>query len=158
MSEALGMVEVGGFSTVVKVADVMVKTANVHIEKIERARGAGQMTVFVSGDVGAVNAAVAAGANIAADVDKFVAKQIIPRPAAGIDSLVKAAKNFPTAVSETVDSTKEVDTPVVEKPESVKEQATPASQAAKPESKPATTKRTTTSRRRTNNKNTRPKQ
>ncbi|KRL56133.1 BMC domain-containing protein [Furfurilactobacillus rossiae] len=119
MSDALGMVEVGGYSTVIKVADVMVKTANVHIEKVERARGAGQMTVFVTGDVGAVNAAVAAGESMANEVDHFVAKQVIARPAEGLTPLVERSVNVDQIAPET-----EPDS-VAAKPASAKS-ATPA--------------------------------
>ncbi|MGV0168712.1 BMC domain-containing protein [Furfurilactobacillus sp. WILCCON 0119] len=139
MNDALGLLEVGGYSTAVKVADVMVKTANVHVDKVERARGAGQMTVFISGDVGAVNAAIAAGSQAAEEVDHFVAKQVIARPANGLDELVKKPAE---KVAEELTTE-----PAAE---------TPASQAAKPASA-STTKRRPASNRR-NTKSTKPEQ
>ncbi|GKT02921.1 BMC domain-containing protein [Furfurilactobacillus entadae] len=141
MNDALGLLEVGGYSTAVKVADVMVKTANVHVDKVERARGAGQMTVFISGDVGAVNAAIAAGSQAAEEVDHFVAKQVIARPANGLDELVKKPAE-------------KVAEELTTEPEPVAE--TPASQAAKPASA-STTKRRPASNRR-NTKSTKPEQ
>ena len=54
--EALGMVETKGFVGAVEAADAMVKAANVELIGKEYI-GAGYVTVFVRGDVGAVKAA-----------------------------------------------------------------------------------------------------
>jgi ethanolamine utilization protein EutM len=51
--EALGMVETKGFVGAVEAADAMVKAANVQLVGKEYI-GAGYVTVFVRGDVGAV--------------------------------------------------------------------------------------------------------
>jgi ethanolamine utilization protein EutM len=59
--EALGMVETKGFVGAVEAADAMVKAANVQLVGKEYI-GAGYVTVFVRGDVGAVKAATDAGA------------------------------------------------------------------------------------------------
>ena len=59
--EALGMVETKGFVGAVEAADAMVKAANVQLLGKEYI-GAGYVTVFVRGDVGAVKAATDAGA------------------------------------------------------------------------------------------------
>ena len=59
--EALGMVETKGFVGAVEAADAMVKAANVHLIGKEYI-GAGYVTIFVRGDVGAVKAATDAGA------------------------------------------------------------------------------------------------
>ena len=58
--EALGMVETKGFVGAVEAADAMVKAANVQLLGKEYI-GAGYVTVFVRGDVGAVKAATDAG-------------------------------------------------------------------------------------------------
>jgi len=58
--EALGMVETKGFVGAVEAADAMVKAANVTLLGKEYI-GAGYVTIFVRGDVGAVKAATDAG-------------------------------------------------------------------------------------------------
>ena len=63
--EALGMVETKGFVGAVEAADAMVKAANVQLLGKEYI-GAGYVTIFVRGDVGAVKAATDAGAAAAA--------------------------------------------------------------------------------------------
>ena len=61
MGDAIGMVETKGMVPLVHATDAMLKTANVAY-KGWRKVGSGFCTVFVSGDVGAVQAAVDAGA------------------------------------------------------------------------------------------------
>ena len=89
MKEALGLVEVRGLVSAIHVADVMVKAANVHIIGLEKARGSGWMTVKVSGDVGAVQAAVEAGAAEGLALQALISKLVIPRPADGLDKMLK---------------------------------------------------------------------
>ena len=59
--EALGMIETKGLVGSIEAADAMVKAANVLLIGKEYI-GAGYVTVFVRGDVGAVKAATDAGA------------------------------------------------------------------------------------------------
>ena len=77
--EALGMVETKGFVGAVEAADAMVKAANVQLIGKEYI-GAGYVTIFVRGDVGAVKAAVDAGAAAARRVGTVTAVHVIPRP------------------------------------------------------------------------------
>lgn len=86
MKEALGMVEVRGLALAITVADGMAKAANVTLAGIEKARGQGWMTIFVTGDVGAINSAVATGATLAGA--GLISQKVIPRPAEGIQSLL----------------------------------------------------------------------
>ena len=60
--EALGMVETKGLVGAIEAADAMVKSANVSLVGYEKI-GSGLVTVMVRGDVGAVKAAVDAGAS-----------------------------------------------------------------------------------------------
>ena len=76
---ALGMVETKGIVGLVEAADAMVKTANVELTKYERI-GGGYVTALVRGDVGAVKAAVAAGAEAAQKVGELVSYHVIPAP------------------------------------------------------------------------------
>ena len=77
--EALGMVETKGFVGAVEAADAMVKAANVMLIGKEYI-GAGYVTVFVRGDVGAVKAATDAGAAAARRVGELISVHVIPRP------------------------------------------------------------------------------
>ena len=79
MQEALGMIETRGLVGSIEAADAMVKAANVHlIGKVHV--GGGLVTVMVRGDVGAVKAAVEAGAASAKRVGELVSMHVIPRP------------------------------------------------------------------------------
>src|SRR2546423_14197605 len=82
--EALGMIECRGLVAMIEAADAMVKAANVRFvgyEKID----AGLVTAIVRGEVGAVKAAVDAGAAAARRVGEVVATHVIPRPHAEVD-------------------------------------------------------------------------
>jgi microcompartment protein CcmL/EutN len=73
------MVETKGVVGLIEAADAMVKTANVKLTKYERI-GGGYVTAIVRGDVGAVKAAVAAGAAAAGRVGELVSYHVIPAP------------------------------------------------------------------------------
>jgi len=77
--EALGLLETRGFVGAVEAADAMVKAANVTLIG-HKLSGAGLVTVMVRGDVGAVKAAVDAGAAAAKAVGELVSVHVIPRP------------------------------------------------------------------------------
>ncbi len=87
MEKSLGLVEVAGLSSAVETADVMVKAANVTLAELEAARGSGMMPVKVTGDVGAVKAAVEAGRAAAAAMGALVSADVIARPAGGTGDL-----------------------------------------------------------------------
>ena len=79
ISDALGMVETKGLVSAIEAADAMVKAANVNLVGYEKI-GSGLVTVMVRGDVGAVKAAVEAGAVAARAVGEVVSLHVIPRP------------------------------------------------------------------------------
>ena len=85
MDEALGMVEVRGFITLVEAADAMVKAARVELVKYENV-DAGLLTAIVRGDVAAVKSSVEAGATAAARVGDVISVHVIPRPASEVDA------------------------------------------------------------------------
>jgi len=88
MNEALGLVETRGYVGAVEAADAMVKSANVVLMGTVKV-GAGLVTVLVRGDVGAVKAAVDAGAAAAAAVgEEVISKHVIPRPHAEVEKLL----------------------------------------------------------------------
>ena len=66
----------------------MVKAANVQMVGIEQI-GGGYVTVIVEGDVGAVKAAVDAGAAAAKRVGELISVHVIPRPDASTAKLIK---------------------------------------------------------------------
>jgi ethanolamine utilization protein EutM len=81
---ALGLIETKGLIGAVEAADAMCKAAKVTLLGKERSGGA-LMTVMVRGEVGAVRAAVEAGAAAAKRVGELVSQHVIPRPAADLD-------------------------------------------------------------------------
>lgn len=89
-TEALGMIETKGFVGAVEAADAMVKAANVVLVGREYI-GAGYVTVFVRGDVGAVKAATDAGAAAARRVGELVSVHVIPRPHAEVERVLESS-------------------------------------------------------------------
>ncbi len=87
MREALGMVETKGLVGAIEAADAMVKAANVTLIGKEKI-GSGLVTVMVKGDVGAVKAAVDAGAAAAKRVGELYSVHVIPRPHEDVEVLI----------------------------------------------------------------------
>lgn len=77
---ALGMIETLGYIGAIASADAAVKAASVTIDRMELVKG-GIVTVFLTGDVGAVKAAVEAGENEARRVGNFRRSHVIARVA-----------------------------------------------------------------------------
>lgn len=90
-SEALGMVETRGLIAAIEAADAMCKAANVCLIGSEKI-GSGLVTVMVRGDVGAVKAAVDAGAAASQKVGELVSVHVIPRPHADTEQILPAAE------------------------------------------------------------------
>jgi ethanolamine utilization protein EutM len=86
-TEALGMIETRGLVGAVEAADAMVKAAKVSLVGREFI-GGGFVTVMVRGDVGAVKAAVEAGAMAAKKVGELVAVHVIPRPHGDVEGIL----------------------------------------------------------------------
>jgi microcompartment protein CcmL/EutN len=87
-NKALGLIETKGLVACIEAGDAMVKAANVQMIGIEQI-GGGYVTVMVEGDVGAVKAAVDAGAAAAKRVGELVSVHVIPRPDPSTEKLVK---------------------------------------------------------------------
>ena len=85
--QALGMVETKGLVGSIEAADAMLKAANVVLASKTHV-GGGLVTVMVRGDVGAVKAAVDAGAAAAERVGELVSVHVIPRPAADVEYII----------------------------------------------------------------------
>jgi len=85
--EALGMVETRGLVASIEAADAMLKAANVTLVGREKI-GSGLVSVMVRGDVGAVKAAVEAGASSASRLGELVATHVIPRPHNDVEKIL----------------------------------------------------------------------
>ena len=85
--QALGMIETKGLVGSIEAADAMVKAANVAlIGKVHV--GGGLVTVMVRGDVGAIKAAVDAGAAAAERVGELISIHVIPRPHSDVEMIL----------------------------------------------------------------------
>ena len=85
--EALGMIETRGLTAAIEAADSMVKAAEVVLICTEKI-GSGLVSVMVRGDVGAVKAAVEAGAATASTLGELVATHVIPRPHEDVEKIL----------------------------------------------------------------------
>lgn len=84
---ALGMIETRGLIGSIEAADAMVKAADVTlIGKVHV--GGGLVTVMVRGEVGAVKAAVDAGAAAAQRVGNLISQHVIPRPHTEVEGIL----------------------------------------------------------------------
>ena len=90
MDGALGLIETRGLVAAIEAADAMVKAASVEIVGRESI-GGGYVTVAVRGDVGAVKAAIDAGATAAKKTGELVSAHLIPRPHEDVGKVLPAA-------------------------------------------------------------------
>ena len=87
MQHALGLIETRGLVAAIEAADAMVKAAKVKFLGRQKVKG-GLVAVLVAGDVGAVKAAVDAGAAACQRVGQMVSVHVIPRPHGDIDAII----------------------------------------------------------------------
>lgn len=102
---ALGIIETHGLTAAVEAADVAVKSANVELIGYELTKGSGMVSVKITGDVGAVNAAMHAAKGAVPQVTRVIANVTIPRPSKGVESMV-FSKDTVGYRDETVDEPK----------------------------------------------------
>jgi ethanolamine utilization protein EutM len=76
--QALGLIETMGLVAATEAADAMVKSARVRLVSKQQV-GGGLISILVSGDTSAVQAAVDAGAAAAGRVGRVVSAHVIPR-------------------------------------------------------------------------------
>lgn len=96
MGAALGLIETRGLVASVEAADAMVKAANVQLTGKTQV-GGGLVTVMIRGDVGAVKAAIDAGAAAAQRVGELISVHVIPRPHNDIDNILSEPNNLTRA-------------------------------------------------------------
>ena len=85
--EALGLIETKGFTGMIEASDAMAKAAKVRLVGYEKI-GSGYVTTLCRGEVGAVRAAVEAGAAAAQKVGELVSVHVIPRPHDDLDKYI----------------------------------------------------------------------
>ncbi|QUH21577.1 BMC domain-containing protein [Alkaliphilus sp. B6464] len=79
MKQALGMIETRSLVAAIQAADTMAKSADVKIVDLNYV-GSGIISVIVSGEVAAVQAAVANGRETAEELAEIISTNVIPRP------------------------------------------------------------------------------
>jgi len=87
MLRALGFVETNGLVGNIEATDAMLKAADVEFVG-SQAIGAGLVCVVVTGEVGAVKAAVEAGQEAASRVGELVSVNVIARPHADLEKIM----------------------------------------------------------------------
>ncbi len=138
--EAVAVVELVGLPAAIAFADTAVKSANVRLLGYELAKGGGYVAVKLTGDVGAVKAAVEAGTAAAQHVGKVVGKLVIPRPSQNLDKIMLSDETV--GLEKATNAANPAIPAVVKpepKPEPILEQKLESEQnaAPKPEQKPA---------------------
>jgi ethanolamine utilization protein EutM len=86
LREAIGMVETRSLVAAIEAADTMVKSANVKILDYQIV-GSGLVSITVTGEVAAVQAAVQNGKEKAAQIAEVVSANVIPRPHDEVDKI-----------------------------------------------------------------------
>jgi microcompartment protein CcmL/EutN len=93
--QALGLIETRGLVAAVESADAMLKAADVTL--IDRTYvGGGLVSIAVTGEVAAVQAAVEAGATAVGQINRtlLVSQHVIPRPHEEVDGLIFSVNNI----------------------------------------------------------------
>lgn len=91
--QAIGMIETKGLLAAIEGADSMTKSANVEILEKEYI-GGGLVTITITGDVGAVRAAIDAGVTAikSLSVDFLISEHVIPRPHEELKKIIRCEK------------------------------------------------------------------
>jgi ethanolamine utilization protein EutM len=96
MQKALGLIETSGLVGAIEAADAMVKAAKVKFLGRQKVKG-GLVAVMITGDVGAVKAAVDAGAAACRQMGILLSAHVIPRPHDDIDMMIPTVAEFEKA-------------------------------------------------------------
>ncbi len=130
---SLGLIETRGLVAAIEAADAAAKAANVTLLSAELL-GGGIVTLRMQGDLGAVQAAVEAGAQAAKRIGEVIAVRVIPRPVPELASLAPTRK-FQSRSTELKPATSpkpDVATQVAPEKTSEKARPEPAPQRPKP--------------------------
>ncbi|QHM76554.1 Propanediol utilization protein PduA [Mixta theicola] len=105
--QSLGLIEAVGLTVAMEAADAAMKSANVQLIGYELTKGGGLVTLKFAGEVGAMNAAVAAGVAAASKIGSVYAWKVIARTASGLDKLIASKETCGVAGPENVAPTPE---------------------------------------------------
>ncbi|MGO8757860.1 MAG: BMC domain-containing protein [Terracidiphilus sp.] len=86
-NEAIGMIETKGLVALVQATDAMLKAASVKYTGWVKV-GSGLCSVYVTGDVGSVRAAVDAGASAGRAAGEVVSVHVIARPHESVSAVL----------------------------------------------------------------------
>lgn len=113
--QALGLIETRGLIAAIESADAMLKAAEVTLLE-KTIVGGGLVTIVVSGDVGAVKAAIDAGEAAVQNINSalLISKHVIPRPHQDIDCLIKESTSEQESTPDATPDDKVEDTNVEE--------------------------------------------
>ena len=105
--QSLGMIEVLGFLSAVEALDVSLKSSNVSLVNCTKISG-GLVTIIVTGDVGAVEAAINAATTAIEQKGTLISSHIIARPSDEVVCLLDGSPNAQTenvTITETITET-----------------------------------------------------
>lgn len=85
---ALGMIETLGLPALIAAADAAAKAAEIQVIKYEQA-DAGIVTLYITGDVSSVKAAIEAGEAAAKQVGMLRHTHVIPRPVTSLRQIIR---------------------------------------------------------------------
>ncbi|MBU9850341.1 BMC domain-containing protein [Rahnella aceris] len=92
--QSLGLIETVGLAAAIEAADAAIKSAHVTLIGYELTQGGGMVTVKFEGEIGAINAGVAAGVMAASKVGTVYAHKVIARTAQHIECMIFSADTF----------------------------------------------------------------
>jgi len=96
---ALGLVSTRSFPAIVGTADMMLKSAGVHLVGYEKI-GSGHCTAIIRGGIADVRLAVEAGAQTAEQFGQLVSSLVIPRPYPNLDIVLPITTRLTTLMEE----------------------------------------------------------
>lgn len=130
---SLGLIETRGLVAAIEAADAAAKAANVTLLSAELL-GGGIVTLRIQGDLGAVQAAVEAGAQAAKRIGEVIAVRVIPRPVPELASLAPTRKfqSSSTELKPATSSKSIVATQIVPEKTSEKPRPVPIATSPKP--------------------------
>lgn len=104
--KALGLIELLGYCPAVVALDAALKTAEVSFQQISKI-DKGIVSLTVTGDVAAVQAAMDAAAAAAEQVGQVLYVHVIPRPHEEVDEMLTPPPTVPVSVPQTSSSSKD---------------------------------------------------
>lgn len=96
MKKAYGFIEMLGLASAVVAVDTALKAANVELDGLESAKGAGMHTLKISGEVSSVKAAVSSILGERSLQGKVYAHTVIARPSDGLEAMIEGKDDLVT--------------------------------------------------------------